>query len=254
MRGKTVTNTTSITGTNFLVPDAAKVDVKIASASLSPSIYTNADQVKIGTDVKYATIITNDSTDGSSIAKNVYAASAIDDYAASIGVAIDPSSLQLLYVEDGKAKDVTKDATIKWDGTKGFSVDTNVNLAATHASDDDIDKAGTGTDEDTRYAGIDHALVILYAASTTNVNKNVYGENSMTDTIITRADNATYAAANKDTSLVAYDAPVQQDEQGGTIEDKSLTQTGDATAIAGIGTAIAAGFAGIVAAIRRRRR
>ena len=241
MRGKTVTNTTSITGTNFLVPDAAKVDVKIASASLSPSIYTNADQVKIGTDVKYAT-------------KNVYAASAIDDYAASIGVAIDPSSLQLLYVEDGKAKDVTKDATIKWDGTKGFSVDTNVNLAATHASDDDIDKAGTGTDEDTRYAGIDHALVILYAASTTNVNKNVYGENSMTDTIITRADNATYAAANKDTSLVAYDAPVQQDEQGGTIEDKSLTQTGDATAIAGIGTAIAAGFAGIVAAIRRRRR
>lgn len=253
MRGKTITNATSITGTNFLVPDEAKVDVEIASASLSPSIYTNADQVKIGTDVKYATIITNDSTDGSSIAKNVYAASAIDDYAAKIGVTIDPSSLQLLYVEDGKAKDVTKDATIKWDGTKGFSVDTNVNLAATHASDDDIEKAGNDTDEDTRYAGIDHALVILYAASTTNVSKDVYGENSMTDTIITRADNATYAAANKDTSLVAYDAPDQQDEQGGTIEDKNLTQTGDATAIAGIGTAIAAGFAGIVAAIRRRR-
>ena len=255
MRGKTITNTTSITGTNFLLPDEAKVDVEIASASLSPSIYTNSDQVQIGTDVKYATIITNDSTDGSSIAKNVYAASAIDDYAASIGVAIDPSSLQLLYVENGKAKDVTKDATIKWDGTKGFSVDTNVNLAATHASDDDIEKAGTSTDDaDTRYANLDHALVILYAASTTNVSKDVYGENSMTDTIITRADNATYAAANKDTSLVAYDAPVQQDEQGGTIEDKSLTQTGDATAIAGIGTAIMAGVAGIVAAVRRRRR
>ena len=255
MRGKTITNTTSITGTNFLVPDAAKVDVKIASASLSPSIYTNADQVKIGTDVKYATIITNDSTDGSSIAKNVYAASAIDDYAASIGVAIDPSSLQLLYVEDGKAKDVTKDATIQWDGTKGFSVDTNVNLAATHASDDDIEKAGTSTDDaDTRYANLDHALVILYAASTANVSKDVYGENSMTDTIITRADNATYAAANKDTSLVAYDAPSKQDEQGGTIEDKSLTQTGDAMPIAGIGTAIAAGVAGIVVAVRRRRR
>ena len=252
MRGKKITNTTSITGTNFNAPDDAKVDVEIASASLSPSIYTNAEQVKIGTDVKYTTIITNDSKDSSSIAKNVYAASAIDDYAASIGVAIDPSSLQLLYVEDGKAKDVTKDATIKWDGTKGFSVDTNVNLAATHASDDDIKKAGTGTDEDTRYAGIDHALVILYAASTTNVNKNVYGENDMTDTIITRADNATYAAANKSTRLVAYDVPVQQDEQGGTIAD-SLTQTGDATVIAGIGTAIAAGIAGIVAVIRRRR-
>ena len=255
MRGKTITNTTSITGTNFLVPDEANVDVEIASASLSPSIYTNSDQVQIGTDVKYATIITNDSTDGSSIAKNVYAASAIDDYAASIGVAIDPSSLQLLYVENGKVKDVTKDATIQWDGTKGFSVDTNVNLAATHASDDDIEKAGTSTDDaDTRYANLDHALVILYAASTTNVSKDVYGENSMTDTIITRADNATYAAANKDTSLVAYDAPSQQDEQGGTIEDKSLTQTGDAMSIAGIGTAIAAGVAGIVVAVRRRRR
>lgn len=255
MRGKTITNTTSITGTNFLIPDAAKVDVEIASASLSPSIYTNADKVKIGTDVKYATIITNDSTDGSSIAKNVYAASAIDDYAAEkMGVTIDPSSLQLLYVEDGKAKDVTKDATIKWDGTKGFSVDTNVNLAATNATQADIDKVGASTDDaSTRYANLDHALVILYAASTMNVNKDVYGENSMTDTIITRADNATYAAANKDTSLVAYDAPAQQDEQGGTIEDKSLTQTGDATVIAGIGTAIAAGFAGIVAAIRRRR-
>lgn len=255
MRGKTITNTTSITGTNFLVPNEAKVDVEIASASLSPSIYTNSDQVQIGTDVKYATIITNDSTDGSSIAKNVYAASAIDDYAASIGVAIDPSSLQLLYVENGKAKDVTKDATIQWDGTKGFSVDTNVNLAATHASDDDIEKAGTSTDDaDTRYANLDHALVILYAASTANVSKDVYGENSMTDTIITRADNATYAAANKYTSLVAYDAPSKQDEQGGTIEDKSLTQTGDAMSIAGIGTAIAAGVAGIVAAARRRRR
>lgn len=253
MRGKTITNTTSITGTNFNVPDAAKVDVEIASASLKPFIYTNSDQVKIGTDVKYTTIITNDSKDSSSIAKNVYAASAIDDYAASIGVAIDPSSLQLLYVEDGKAKDVTKDATIKWDGTKGFSVDTNVNLAATHATEADIDKVGASTDDaSTRYAGLDHAFVILYSANTTNVNKDVYGENDMTDTIITRADNATYAAVNKSTRLVAYDAPVQQDEQGGTIAD-SLTQTGDATVIAGIGTAIAAGFAGIVAAIRRRR-
>lgn len=253
MRGKKITNTTSITGTNFNVPDAAKVDVEIASASLSPFIYTNADQVKIGTDVKYTTIITNDSKDSSSIAKNVYAASAIDDYAASIGVAIDPSSLQLLYVENGKAKDVTKDATIKWDGTKGFSVDTNVNLAATHTTEADIDKVGASTDDaSTRYAGLDHALVILYSANTTNVNKDVYGENDMTDTIITRADNATYAAVNKSTRLVAYDAPVQQDEQGGTIAD-TLTQTGDATVIAGIGTAIAAGFAGIVTAIRRRR-
>ena len=253
MRGKKITNTTSITGTNFNIPDAAKVDVEIASASLSPSIYTNAEQVKIGTDVKYTTIITNDSKDSSSIAKNVYAASAIDDYAASIGVAIDPSSLQLLYVEGGKAKDITKDVTIDWDGTKGFSVDTNVNLAATHSSDADIKQAGTSTDDtSTRYSGLDHALVILYSASTTDVNKDVYGENDMTDTIITRADNATYAAANKSTRLVAYDVPVQQDEQGGTIAD-SLTQTGDATVIAGIGTAIAAGIAGIIAAVRRRR-
>lgn len=264
MRGKKITNTTSITGTNFLVPNEAKVDVEIASASLSPSIYTNAEQVKIGTDVKYeqvkigtdvkyTTIITNNKSDSSSIAKNVYAASAIDDYAAKIGVAIDPSSLQLLYIEDGKAKDVTKDATIKWDGTKGFSVDTNVNLAATHATKANINKVGTSTDDtDTRYSGLDHALVILYSASTTDVNKDVYGENDMTDTIITRADNATYAATNKSTRLVAYDVPVQQDEQGGTIAD-SLTQTGDATVIAGIGTAIAAGIAGIVAVVRRRR-
>lgn len=254
LRGKRITNTTSITGTNFNVPDAAKVDVEIASASLKPSIYTNADQVKIGTDVKYTTIITNDSPASSSIAKNVYAASAIDDYAAEkIGVTIDPSSLQLLYIEDGKAKDVTKDATIKWNGTKGFSVDTNVNLAATHATEADIDKVGASTDDaSSRYANLDHALVILYSASTTDVNKGVYGENDIIDTIITRADNATYAAVNKSTRLVAYDAPIQQDEQGGTIAD-SLTQTGDATVVAGIGTAIAAGFAGIVAAIRRRR-
>ena len=254
MRGKKITNTTTLTGTNFSQPDDASVEVEIASAKLTPTMYTNASEVKIGTDVKYTTIITNNNNDDStSIAKNVYVASAIDSYAASIGVAIDPSSLQLLYIEDGKAKDVTKDATIKWDGTKGFSVDTNVNLAATHATKADIDKVGASTDDaSTRYAGLDHALVILYSASTTDVNKDVYGENDMTDTIITRADNATYAAANKSTRLVAYDVPVQQDEQGGTIAD-SLTQTGDATVIAGIGTAIAAGIAGIVAAVRRRR-
>lgn len=255
MRGKKITNTTTLTGTNFSQPDDASVEVEIASAKLTPTMYTNASEVKIGTDVKYTTIITNNNNDDStSIAKNVYVASAIDSYAASIGVAIDPSSLQILYVEDGKAQDVTKDVTIQWDGTQGFSVDTSVNLAATHTSEDDIKKAGNSTDDaDTRYADLDHALVVLYSANTTDVSKDVYGENDVTSTVITRADNATYAAANMKTTLVAYDEPAQEMARGGTIQD-TLTQTGDPTVIAGIGTAIAAGFAGIVAAIRRRRR
>ena len=254
MRGKKITNTTTLTGTNFSQPDDASVEVEIASAKLTPTMYTNASEVKIGTDVKYTTIITNNNNDDStSIAKNVYVASAIDSYAASIGVAIDPSSLQILYVEDGKAQDVTKDVTIQWDGTQGFSVDTSVNLAATHTSEDDIKKAGNSTDDaDTRYADLDHALVVLYSANTTDVSKDVYGENDVTSTVITRADNATYAAANMKTTLVAYDEPAQEMAQGGTIQD-TLTQTGDPTVIAGIGTAIAAGFAGIVAAIRRKR-
>lgn len=255
MRGKKITNTTTLTGTNFSQPDDASVEVEIASAKLTPTMYTNASEVKIGTDVKYTTIITNNNNDDStSIAKNVYVASAIDSYAASIGVAIDPSSLQILYVEDGKVQDVTKDVTIQWDGTQGFSVDTSVNLAATHTSEDDIKKAGNSTDDaNTRYADLDHALVVLYSANTTDVSKDVYGENDVTSTVITRADNATYAAANMKTTLVAYDEPAQEMAQGGTIQD-TLTQTGDPTVIAGIGTAIAAGFAGIVAAIRRRRR
>jgi len=254
MRGKKITNTTTLTGTNFSQPDDASVEVEIASAKLTPTMYTNASEVKIGTDVKYTTIITNNNNDDStSIAKNVYVASAIDSYAAFIGVAIDPSSLQILYVEDGKAQDVTKDVTIQWDGTQGFSVDTSVNLAATHTSEDDIKKAGNSTDDaDTRYADLDHALVVLYSANTTDVSKGVYGENDVTSTVITRADNATYAAANMKTTLVAYDEPAQEMAQGGTIQD-TLTQTGDPTVIAGIGTAIAAGIAGIVAVVRRRR-
>jgi hypothetical protein len=257
MRGRTITNTTNVTGTNFALPDPAKVDVVIASAELEPRILTNAEETKVGKDVKYFTVITNknksdDKSSKSSIAKNVYAASAIDDYAASIGIAIDPSSLQILSVENGKATDITKNVTIKWDGTKGFSVDTQVNLAASSITDDDVKQVSDGNDDDARYGKIDHALVISYSASTANVNKDVFGENDITDSVITRADNATYAAANKKTRLVAADAPAQQDEQGGTIDD-NMTQTGDAVGIAGIGAAIAAGIAGIVAFVRRKR-
>lgn len=259
LRGKTITNTTSVTGTNFNKPDAAKVDVVIASASLQSEILTASDTAKIGDNIKYANVITNDSTDTSSIAKNIYAAVALDDYASSIGVGIDPSSLQILSIENGKATDITKNVTIKWNDTKGFSVDTNVNLAASKAKDSDIQKIITSTDDTSRYAGIDHALVILYDANTADVNKDVYGDNDITMSLITRADNATYAAANRQLKLVAYDAPEQQELEGGSISDtdgtngSKMTQTGDAITLASIGTAIAAGIAAITVKFRRRK-
>lgn len=250
LRGRNIENTASIEGTNFESPESIGVTVAIASASLTPTVSTNADTVAVGDKVNYGTVITNSSTDSSSIAKNVYISSAIDDYSASLGVKIDPSTLQILSVENGVATDITDSMNISWNGTTGFSIDTNRNLQASKTKSTKLDMSDN---TDARYKGIDHAIVVLYSAMTNGVSADTIGQNAITNTVITKADNATYAVANKEVTLTGADAVTPQDEQAGSISDiDAMSQTGDTIVKVAGGTGIVAVIAGIFYAITRR--
>lgn len=252
LRGRNIENTASVEGTNFESPESVGVTVTIASASLTPTVSTNADTVAVGDKVNYGTVITNSSTDSSSIAKNVYISSAIDGYSASLGVKIDPSTLQILSVENGVATDITDSMNISWNGTTGFSIDTNRNLQASKTKSTKLDMSDN---TDARYKDIDHAIVVLYSAMTNGVSADTIGQNAITNTVITKADNATYAVANKEVTLTGADAVTPQDEQAGSISDiDAMSQTGDTIVKVAGGTGIVAVIAGIFYAITRRNK
>lgn len=249
LRGRSIQNTARVDGTNFESPDGTGVTVVIATASLTPTVSTNADTVTVGDKVKYGTVITNSSTDPSSVAKNVYVASAIDDYSASLGVTIDPSTLQVLSVENGVATDVTDSMDISWNGTTGFSIDTHRNLQASKAKSTKLDM---GDETDARYKDLDHAIVVHYTAMTNGVSTGTIGQNAITNTVITKADNATYAVANKEVTLVGADAASQRDEPSGSISDvDSVSKTGDTIAKVAGATGVIAVIAGAFYAIAR---
>lgn len=252
LRGRSILNTARVDGTNFESPDSTGVTVVIATASLTPTVSTNADTITIGDKVKYGAVITNSSADPSSVAKNVYLASAIDDYSASLGVTIDPSTLQVLSVENGVATDITDSMDISWNGTTGFSIDTHRNLQASKAKSTTLDM---GDETDARYKGLDHAIVVHYSAMTNGVPADTIGQNAITNTVITNADNATYAVANKEVTLAGTDAIVPRDEPSGSISDvDAVSQTGDAIAKVAGGAGVIAMITGVSYAIACRNK
>lgn len=231
LRGVDVTNTASVTGDNFIAPDKASVKVSIASATLLPTINTDRNDVTIGDTVNYAVVVKNVDKTKSSIAKDVYVSSILNGYAASIGYAIDPTSLSVTSVDNGIASDITKQSKVTWDGTSSFSVDTSANLSVSSSDDGTLDMSKP---VDSRYAGIDHAIIVSYSGTTSSVPSATTGSTTLTNSVITRANNATYVAANKSVTLKCADATPAEQAKGGSYSDtngasgkSSVSKTGD---------------------------
>lgn len=258
LRGHDIVCTAKVSGTNFESPEASTVTATIADAMVVPALSTDIDQAGIGQVVKYGAVIVNSDANSTSIAKNVYAAFAIDDYAASLGASLDPSTLRVLSVEDGKAEDITKNVQIAWDGTTRFSIDTGRSLHASKSASGY--KLDMKKDDASRYAGIDHAIIVLYSMNTEGIPVDTIGGTDVINTLITRADNATYAVANKVVTITGIDYVAPDELAGGSIDDTAATadaihRTGDRLPflIGGVVVVIAA-IVGIIIGTRKRHK
>lgn len=229
LRGAEIKNSAIVMGGNFDMVGAASVTVSIASATLTPALTTDKDVVSIGDRVTYDLVVRNTDTNRSSIAKNVFISSAFDSYSANLGYLIDKSTLKVLSVENGVATDITDSCVIDWPNDYSFRIETGRNLRVSTMETGKLEGTENKTEEE-KYAGIDHAIVVTYVGTAESISAKTH-DNTMVNSVLVRADNATYAAANKAVLLNGADSEAPQAKSNtvsGRVAGKGgISDTGD---------------------------